>query len=837
MPISNARQARLLRQARATLAAVTAAEKRVLEAEKRAAEKEKEASEKDAPSLRDLLAAVNAASAGARNAWLAFLGLMAYLVVTLAGITHRDLLLNAPTTLPFVNVKIPLTGFFASAPIVLLFFHFGLLVQHAMLFAKIEAFIKKLNGEKPDHLWPDHPVQDEVHSYFFTQSFAGREPGAVMACGFHAMMTMSFILAPVFILFYFQIKFLAFHDELTTWLHRIYLLVDIVFLIVIGFFLGHFSARRRSQAPGARRWRVRALDWTARAAAWIGITRTIALLTFLLSLFVATVPDGRMEKFVIAQTGWTEPAPVQCNVAAHARRSGRPVFAPTAWLYERKVLDAAKETAAQEHAKKLAAKTISKSDHNYRPPDTQFTPLHCQVAIWLGGSRNLDVADIDFVKDKDITKGETTINLRERNLQYAEFSRSDLKQADFHGAKLQGAKFAQSDLKSAKFRTAQAQGADLGWASLQGANLRWASLQGADLGRASLQGADLGEAGLQGADLGEAGLQGADLGEAGLQGADLGWASLQGADLGWASLQGANLRWASLQGADLGGARLQGADLGGARLQGADLGWARLQGADLGWARLQGADLRRAGIWLTPPSRYLPKPLTQFGEILVRPLTAAERTAFDRDNASLKRLAQAMAKEKTPGYGRVAAALGKVENTAKKISKAEETGEWQAIHNQWRQWADPQNRPPPKAEQLACYLAAELACTDDTDKAYVAQWLIATRIAPDDSDSWTAPAIFYNRFKNCPAAKKVPAEIMARLKKAAEDDAAERAKKRQEETKEEETKNVASRNETITERETKTQVKTDGGVETKKQTIAETTKRLANAKPQQCSWQ
>lgn len=195
-----------------------------------------------APSLRDLLGAVNSASAGARNAWLAFLGLLAYLVVTLAGISHKDLLLNEATTLPFVNVKIPLTGFFTAAPVVLLFFHFGLLVQHAMLYSKIEAFNAKLRNGAPEHEWPAHPVQDEVHSYFFTQSFAGRKPKRLMACAFHIMMMTSFILAPVFILFYFQVKFLPFHDELTTWLHRFYVFVDIVFLIVVGFFLGHFSA-------------------------------------------------------------------------------------------------------------------------------------------------------------------------------------------------------------------------------------------------------------------------------------------------------------------------------------------------------------------------------------------------------------------------------------------------------------------------------------------------------------------------------------------------------------------------------------------------------------------
>ncbi len=63
-----------------------------------------------------LLAAANAASGPARNAWLAFLGLLAYLLVTLAGVTHKDLLLNSPTKLPIVGVEIPLFSFFLAAP-------------------------------------------------------------------------------------------------------------------------------------------------------------------------------------------------------------------------------------------------------------------------------------------------------------------------------------------------------------------------------------------------------------------------------------------------------------------------------------------------------------------------------------------------------------------------------------------------------------------------------------------------------------------------------------------------------------------------------------------------
>jgi uncharacterized protein YjbI with pentapeptide repeats len=169
------------------------------------------------------------------------------------------------------------------------------------------------------------------------------------------------------------------------------------------------------------------------------------------------------------------------------------------------------------------------------------------------------------------------VDLRSRNLAFADVNSAFLANADLRDA----------DLAGANLREAQLQGAILHDAQLRGARLDCAQLQGADLFGAQLQGARLRCAQLQGADLSGAHLQGAHLSGAQLQGANLGSAQLQGAELFEAQLQGANL----------GSAHLQGADLNGAQLQGANLGSAHLQGADLNGAQLQGADLRGAALW------------------------------------------------------------------------------------------------------------------------------------------------------------------------------------------------------------------------------------------------
>ena len=189
------------------------------------------------------------------------------------------------------------------------------------------------------------------------------------------------------------------------------------------------------------------------------------------------------------------------------------------------------------------------------------------------------------------------VDLRDRNLAFADATSAFLANADLRGATLTDAQLGFAQLQGADLRAARLQGAVLWQAQLQGALLAEAQLQGARLQGANLQGANLGSAELWSATLSRANLQGANLKGAQLQGADLSHAQLQGADLNQAQLQGAQLGSANLQGASLQGALLQGADLRAAQLQGADLSQAQLQGADLRQARLQGADLRGARIW------------------------------------------------------------------------------------------------------------------------------------------------------------------------------------------------------------------------------------------------
>jgi len=80
-----------------------------------------------------LLEAVNRAARSASFAWLTLLALTAYLALVLAGIGHRDLLLEVDVTLPILQAKVGLTRFFVWAPILFVLLHLAVIGQMALV--------------------------------------------------------------------------------------------------------------------------------------------------------------------------------------------------------------------------------------------------------------------------------------------------------------------------------------------------------------------------------------------------------------------------------------------------------------------------------------------------------------------------------------------------------------------------------------------------------------------------------------------------------------------------------------------------------------------------------
>ena len=465
-------------------------------------------SRNDIPKLSDeakeLLDDANATSSSANHAWLAFLALLAYLLVTLGGVSHKDLLLNSPVTLPIIDVEIPLFSFFQYAPLLLLLVYLSLLIQHVILARKYRKFVEAI---APCEKKAQHPSREVVDSYVVSQILAGPRHNLTIRWLMRLIIFVTFALLPIATLLYFQVKFLPYHAVGITYWHRIAVLLGLAMLFV-ALPIIHLKPRKREikLGPQSEAWRASPYG--------ILICGVLATLILGFSWLVATVPDEEVERRLL---GFVTPA----------RLDG----------YERLLNPAVR----------FAYDRLPQYDGRLLP--------------WLVSYRALVVEDTDIVPDEDDAHGEVSVVLRERDLRFARLSRSDLHRCDLTKANLSGAQLDETRLEMARLQHTQLQDAIAVEVKLQGADLKGANLEGAMLLDAQFQGADLSEARLQGGFFQAAQFQGATLQNAQLQGADLSLAEFQGADLFAARLQGTNLGAAKLQGANLDGAYLQGADL------------------------------------------------------------------------------------------------------------------------------------------------------------------------------------------------------------------------------------------------------------------------------------
>lgn len=446
-------------------------------------------------SADELLKSANTASATARNAWLAFLVLIAYLLVTIAGVTHTELLLNSPIKLPIVNVEIPLFSFFWVAPFLLLLVHLGLLMQHAMLAHKFALFSDVISARETGNS-RDHPDRRQVNSYVFAYLLAGPMPPRVLGYLMRLMVFVTLSLLPVLVLLYFQVKFLPYHDVAATHAHRLAILLDLILLFSVRPFIAmpYLRPTGRKLRLGSERW-----PWEV-SYGKLGVSAALYLAVLGFSVLVATVPQGCFWPFGTQKD----------DCFSLDRLTARWV---PAWF----------------------ARNIVVTEKDLVPDkDDEFG----EVSISL--------------RDRDLRFAV----LNRSDLHRADLTGVDLRGAILVATRLEKARLERAQLQGADLRLAQLQGANLEGAELQGVYLRLAQLQGAALARANLQGANLEGADLQGVYLGSAQLQGANLVVAGLEGAYLGLAQLQGADLEFAQLEGAYLGFAQLQGADIGFARI-----------------------------------------------------------------------------------------------------------------------------------------------------------------------------------------------------------------------------------------------------------------------------------------
>lgn len=561
-------------------------------------------------------AVVDAAGVSA-GLWFSYLFVVMYLLVAVFGVTHRDLLYESPVRLPFLNIDLPLVGFFTLAPLLFLIVHAYVLLHLVLLAGKVGAFHVELEKQIDDDDTRAR-LRNQLPSNVFVQFLAGpREVRTgILGVMLRLIAQISLVGGPLALLLSFQLQFLPHHHPWVTWWHRCAFTADIALLWMLWPSIAH----------GRTTW----ITWGDLRRRKVAAAALASVLVVLTTLLVVTFPDEWLDSTMPSVR-----------------------FIPTKW------------PSAQPPRNK-PSETVSTADY---VRSMGWASLH---DLLVGGdidfiarkpkslwSNRLVLPGIDvlertkFDSDQKINAVSETLSLRGRRLEGAVLPGARLRKVNLSGARLQGALLAGADLREANLgcatgseygtlvdgdacahlenavlEGAQLQVAKLEGAWLDGAILYGALLQGADARRASLRDANLAQSNSQGATFAFAAFAGADLAGAGMQGADLEGANLAGVEFGgpetgsstW-GFQGANLRRTTLRGVHLEGVPLLGADLSNADLRDARLRNVDLRGAKLTSANFQGAEFEGVSVWRADP-QSMRTPSARFSSLDLGPLIA-----------------------------------------------------------------------------------------------------------------------------------------------------------------------------------------------------------------------
>jgi uncharacterized protein YjbI with pentapeptide repeats len=530
--------------------------------------------------------------------WFSYLFVLLYLVIAVGSVTHRNLFFETPVRLPFLNVDLPMLGFFALGPAIFLVVHAYVLLHFAMLADKVGAFHAELQTQIVDDAIRTR-LRRQLPSNIFVQFLAGPREirSGLMGAMLRLIALISLVIGPIALLVFFQIQFLPYHHEVITWWHRIAVVIDLALLWALW--------------PSVARGETTRLTWRDFKKAGVITAAALSVLPVLLVFTIATFPGE-----------WLGRDPER---APFVQELGR---RPLSWATLHDVLFdgdidivAGKPTSLWSHRLVLP---------NLEQPPEKFSlrGRHLEGAVLLSASlkkvdftaarlqgavlRDADLSEARFLCADVSLKVEPGAEawtgspkqcvqlqgaqLGQANLTGALLSGAQLRRANLDFTRLQNAKLDGAQLQNAFLNNAKLHGTSLNDANLEQANLSAAELQGASLQRAKLNGAFMPSVNLKGAQLEQAELRGAIMNSARLQGATLRQAQLPGVQLENAELQGAVLESATLRAARLAYAKLQGASLVSAFLEGAWLNHAQLHGADLTRARLNGASLDKAGL-------------------------------------------------------------------------------------------------------------------------------------------------------------------------------------------------------------------------------------------------
>ncbi len=234
----------------------------------------------DTKEAEALAAALNHSAERVQTLWFSFLTVMLYLAIATGTTTHRMLFLEEPLNLPVLNIKLPLLGFYILTPVIFVVIHFYMLLNLVLLARTARTFEDALVRALPEDGEARENFRMRIENTLFAQLLAGGrlERKGINAKLLSLMALITLALAPVALLLMFEIKFLPYHSEAITWLHRGLLALDLALVWTL------WPGYRRQ--GGERLWPQR--SW------WLVPTGVLSAIALVYAVLVATFPDERM---------------------------------------------------------------------------------------------------------------------------------------------------------------------------------------------------------------------------------------------------------------------------------------------------------------------------------------------------------------------------------------------------------------------------------------------------------------------------------------------------------------------------------------------------------------
>jgi len=542
------------------------------------------------PDIKALLETANSASERVAGLHVAFMAVCTYVLVIVFGTTDLDLLMGKGVRLPVVNVDVPIVGFYAFAPYLVVLAHFNLLLQLQLLSRKLFAF----DAAAPQEAGIGG-LRDHLHIFPYTYYLVGR-PSPLVQPLIGLMVSITLVLLPLATLLALQLQFLAYQSEAVTWAQRIATWLDVTVVAILWPVIQH------PKDDWIQYWRALLAAYVPRRKVWtVFVLLLLGFICFLFGKDEIVMSVGGLFLFFMPVTtlllyGWKD--------TPHAKSVYLLFFQLVLFVMMLVSREIKSFQLLSLIFASLALIPLSLFWHPRAPRGslallmTLLIGFLIPLALFVTGER-LEIMllriqgsnESSTAFSKEILSSKRILKLWEQPL-LANPPKPEILALIRSGSWRE----AINQANPIYLQRRSLRQAELYKVILIGGDLRGVDLRGADLPFGNLQGALLEDADLRGVNARRVNLQGANMRAVQLQGANLEFAQLQGANLSGAQLQRANVRGAQLQGAYLSKARLQGTDLSGAQLQGADLSEAQLQGADLSGARLGSADLREVNL-------------------------------------------------------------------------------------------------------------------------------------------------------------------------------------------------------------------------------------------------